>query len=85
MTEFFLVLCRDRNNYVVTWFQILSHKNCRNMAFFVATKALFLCGDDVATKVSLSQPRLSRQEVRVAIGTWLRLRDFRSRQKIVVS
>ena len=33
-TEFFLVLCRDKNNDVATWFQIISHKNCRNMDFF---------------------------------------------------
>ena len=26
-TEFFLVLCHDRNLCVVTWFHILNHKN----------------------------------------------------------
>ena len=83
--EFFLVLCRDRNNCVASWFNILSHKNYRNMAFFVAIGVLVLCRDDVAIEVSLSLPRRSRREVRVAIGAWLRLRDFRSRHKIVVS
>ena len=78
VTEFFLVLCRDRNNYVTTWFQIFSHKNCCNMAFFVTTGVLVLCRDDVATEVSLSRPRQSRREVRVATGAWLRPRDFRS-------
>ena len=34
--------------------QILSHKIGRNMAFFVATRVLVLCHDDVATEVSLS-------------------------------
>ena len=84
-TEFFLVPCHDRNNCVATLFQILSHKNCRNMAFFVVTRVLVLCRDDVATEVSLSRSRRSRLEVRVAIGAWLRPRDFRSRQKIIVS
>ena len=53
-TEFFLVLCRDKNLCVVTWFQILNHKNFRNMAFLVATGVLVLCCDDVATEVFLS-------------------------------
>ena len=39
---------------------ILSLRNCRNMAFLVATRVLVLCRDDVATEVSLS-----RREVRV--------------------
>ena len=34
--------------------QILSHKNYRNMAFFVAIRVLVLYRDDVVTKVSLS-------------------------------
>ena len=34
VTEFFLVMRCHRNNCVATWFHILSHKNCRNMAFF---------------------------------------------------
>ena len=59
--------------------QILSHKNYRNMAFFVATGVLVLYHDDVATKVSLSRSRRSRREVRVATGAWLRPRDFKSR------
>ena len=44
--------------------QVLSNKNCRNMAFFVATGVLVLCCDDVATEVSLSRQRRSQQEVR---------------------
>ena len=76
-TEFFLVLCRERNNCVMTWFQILSHKNYRNMAFFFATGVLVLYRDDVTTEVSLSRLRQSRREVRVATGAWLRPRDFR--------
>ena len=59
VTEFFLVRCRDRNNCVVAQFQIISHKNCHNMAFFVVTRVLVLCRDDVATEVSLSQLRQS--------------------------
>ena len=58
-------LCRDRNFCVATWFHILSHKNCRNMAFLVATGVLVLCRDGVATKVSLSRRGRSRREVRV--------------------
>ena len=54
VTEFFLVLCCGMNNCVMTWFQMLSHKNFRNMAFFVVTGVLVLSCDDVATKVSLS-------------------------------
>ena len=57
--EFFLVLCCGRNNCVVTWFQMLSHKNFRNMAFFIVTEVLVLCRDDVTTEVSLSLPRRS--------------------------
>ena len=57
---------------------ILSHRNCHNMAFLVATGVLVLYRDDVATEVSLSRLRWSRQEVRVATGSWLRPRDFRS-------
>ena len=34
--------------------QILSHENCRNMAFFVATGVLVLRRDDVMTEVFLS-------------------------------
>ena len=48
--------------------QILSHRNCRSMAFLVVTGFLVLFRDDVATKVSLSRPRRSRQEVRVDTG-----------------
>ena len=33
----------------------------------------------------MSRSRRSRQEVRVAIGAWLRLKDFKSQKKIVVS
>ena len=77
-TEFFLALCRDMNKCVATWFQILSHKNCRNIAFFVATGVLVLCRDDVATEVSLSRSRRSQREAKVATGAWLRPRDFRS-------
>ena len=45
-TEFYLVLCHDKNSCVKTWFQISSLKNYRNMAFFVeivisAQKVLF--------------------------------------------
>ena len=40
--------------------------------------------DNVATEVPLSQPRRSRQEVRVTIGAWLRLRNFMSRKKFLV-
>ena len=54
MTELFLVRCHDRNNCVAARFQILSHKNYRNMAFFVATRGLVLCHDDVATEIFLS-------------------------------
>ena len=50
----------------MTWFQILSHKNYRNMAVFVATGVLVLYRDDVTTEVSLSRLRQSRREVRVA-------------------
>ena len=77
-TEFFLALCRDMNKCVATWFQILSHKNCRNMAFFVATGVLVLCRDDVATEVFLSRSRRSQREAKVATGAWLRPRDFKS-------
>ena len=42
VTEFFLVLCRDKNNCVMARFQILSHKNCHNMAFFFAIGVLIL-------------------------------------------
>ena len=53
-TEFFLVICRYRNNCVAARSQILSHKNCRNMAFFVAIGVLVLCRGVVAIEVSLS-------------------------------
>ena len=73
--EFFLVLCNNRNNYIATWFQILNHTNCRNIDFFVVTRVVVLCRDDVATKVSLSRLRRSQREVKVAKGAWLRPRD----------
>ena len=37
------------------------------------------CCDNVATEVPLSRSRRPRQEVRVATGAWLRLRNFKSR------
>ena len=49
-------------------YQILSHKNGRNMAFFIVIGVLVLCRDDVSTEVSLSQSRWSRRKVRVATG-----------------
>ena len=52
-------------------YHILSHRNCRNIAFLVATGVLVLCRDDVTTEVSLSRPRRSQREVRVATGAWL--------------
>ena len=52
-------------------YQILSHRNCSNMAFLVATGVLVLCRDDVTTEVSLSRPRRSQREVRVVIRAWL--------------
>ena len=64
----FLVLCRDRNSVSRHGSQILSHRNCRNMTFLVATGVLVLCRDDVVTEVSLSRLRRSRREVRVATG-----------------
>ena len=36
-----LVLCRDRNSMSRHGSQILSHRNCRNMAFLIATGVLF--------------------------------------------
>ena len=57
--------------------QILSNRNCRNMAFFVTTGVLALCHDDVATEVSLSRPTQSQRDVRVVTGAWLRPRDFK--------
>ena len=47
--------------------QILSNGTCSNMAFFVATGVLVLSHDNIATEVSLSRPRRSRQEDGVAI------------------
>ena len=41
------------------------------MDFSVAIGVLVLYHDDVATEVSLSRPRWSRQEVRVVTGAWL--------------
>ena len=38
----------------MSWFQILIHKNCHNIVFFVATGVLVLCRDNVAIEVSLS-------------------------------
>ena len=73
----------------------LSHKNCRNMVFFVATGVLVLyCDDvatgvlvlncdDVATEVSLSRPRRPRQEVRCRDRAWLWARNFMSRHSIL--
>ena len=78
-------LCRDR----AFWFcvvtmgfvsrQDLVLVGCSWVAVVVA-----LCRDNVATEVPLSRSRRSRQEVRVT-GAWLRPRNFRPRQKIVVS
>ena len=51
-------------------YQILSHRNCRNMAFLIARRVLILCSDDVATEVFLLQPRQPRQEVRCRDIVW---------------
>ena len=55
------------------------------MALLVATGVMILCRDDVLIEVSLSRLRRSRQDVKVATGALLRPRNFRSRQKSVVS
>ena len=65
-----MVMGRDKGFLVATEFfpgsvsrhgyQILSHRNCRNMAFLVATGVLFLYRDDVVIEVSLSRSRRSR-------------------------
>ena len=49
---------------VATWFSGCRQLHGRDIAFSCCDDALFLCHDDVATKVSLSRPRRPRQEVR---------------------
>ena len=78
------LLVRDRgftssDRVVFFWFSVTTGVLPMSRPCFV----LFL--DNVTTKGPLSQSRWPRQEVRVATGDWLRLRNFRSRQKILVS
>ena len=47
----------------------------------VSLQCFVLYFDNVMTEVPSSRPRWPRQEVRVTIGAWSRLRDFVSRQK----
>ena len=63
--------------------QILSHRNCCNMAFLVAIGVQILYRDDVAIEVFLSRPRRPRQEVRYRDRVLLWVRNFMSGQSIL--
>ena len=67
-------------NRIIVWFcvmigihvsrhgsHILSHRNCRNMTFFVVTGVLILCCDDVATEVFLRDR--DNQDKRLGVAT----------------